>query len=119
MRTRWWERGDVERWRRWEREQRDWRQWWRREREWRRGGHGERWCGGARFLDEFFLDGVEHPSLSTTPTTKHGGNPDKPFYLPEVNAIWFGWAEYQPTTQEFELWFDEIAIDPERIGCVL
>ena len=34
-------------------------------------------------------------------------------------AIWFGWAEYQPTTQKFELWFDEIAIDPERIGCVL
>lgn len=76
---------------------------------------------GDYMTDEtkFFLDGVEHPSLSTTLTTKHGGNPDKPFYLPEFNAIWFGWAEYQPTTQQFELWFDEIAIDPERIGCVL
>jgi hypothetical protein len=31
----------------------------------------------------------------------------------------FGWAEYQATTQKFELWFDEIAIDRERIGCVL
>lgn len=68
---------------------------------------------------KFFLDGVEHPSLATTPTTKHGGNPDKPFLLPEFNAIWFGWAEYQATTQKFELWFDEIAIDAERIGCVL
>jgi hypothetical protein len=68
---------------------------------------------------KFFLDGVDHPSLATTPTTKHGGNADKPFLLPEFNAIWFGWAEYQETTQKFELWFDEIAIDNERIGCVL
>lgn len=76
---------------------------------------------GDYMTDEtkFFLDGVEHPSLATTPTTKHGGNADKPFLLPEFNAIWFGWAEYQPTTQKFELWYDEIAIDPERIGCVL
>jgi hypothetical protein len=76
---------------------------------------------GDYMADEtkFFLDGVEHPSLATTLTTKHGGNPDRPFYLPEFSAIWFGWAEYQPTTQQFELWFDEIAIDPERIGCVL
>jgi hypothetical protein len=76
---------------------------------------------GDYMTDEtkFFLDGVEHPSLATTPTTKHGGNADKPFLLPEFNAIWFGWAEYQPTTQKFELWYDEIAIDPQRIGCVL
>jgi hypothetical protein len=76
---------------------------------------------GDYMTDEtkLFLDGVDHPSLATTPTTKHGGNPDKPFLLPEFNAIWFGWAEYQETTQKFELWFDEIAIDNERIGCVL
>jgi hypothetical protein len=76
---------------------------------------------GDYMTDEtkFFLDGTEHPSLDTTTMTKHGGIPDKPFLLPEFNAIWFGWAEYQPTTQKFELWFDEIAIDHERIGCVL
>ncbi|MDX2054663.1 MAG: hypothetical protein SFV15_19840 [Polyangiaceae bacterium] len=68
---------------------------------------------------KFFLDGVEHPSLATTPATQHGGNADKPFLLPEFNAIWFGWAEYQDTTQKFELWFDEITIDKELIGCVL
>ncbi len=68
---------------------------------------------------KFFIDGVEHPSLATTPATKHGGNPDKPFLLPEFNRIWFGWAEYQATTQKFELWFDEIMLDPERMGCVL
>ncbi len=76
---------------------------------------------GDYMTDEtkFFLDATEHPSLATTTMTKHGGNPTKPFFLPEFNAIWFGWAEYQPTTQKFELWFDEIAIDHERIGCVL
>ena len=76
---------------------------------------------GDYMTDEtkFFIDGTEHPSLATTPTTKHLGNADKPFLLPEFNAIWLGWAEYQPTTQKFELWFDEIAIDHERIGCVL
>jgi len=78
------------------------------------------WLGDST-TDEtkFFLDGVEHPSLGTTPTTPHQGNADKPFLLPEFAAIWFGFAEYQETTQEFELWFDEIAIDHERIGCVL
>ena len=76
---------------------------------------------GDYMTDEtkFFLDGTEHPSLDTNPMTKHGGNADKPFLLPEFSAIWFGWAEYQATTQKWELWFDEIAIDHERIGCVL
>jgi hypothetical protein len=76
---------------------------------------------GDYMTDEtkFFLDGTEHPSLDTSPMTKHGGNATKPFLLPEFSAIWFGWAEYQATTQKWELWFDELAIDPERIGCVL
>lgn len=68
---------------------------------------------------KFFLDGVEHPSLATTPMTKHGGIPDKPFLLPEIDALWFGFAEYQPTTQKLELWYDEIALDPERVGCAI
>ena len=33
--------------------------------------------------------------------------------------LWFGWAEYQPATQTFEMWIDEIAVDSSRIGCVL
>jgi hypothetical protein len=76
---------------------------------------------GDYMTDEtkFFLDGTEHPSLDTNPMTKHGGNAAKPFLLPEFSSIWFGWAEYQATTQKWELWFDEIAIDHERIGCVL
>ncbi len=77
------------------------------------------WLGDST-TDEtkFFLDGVEHPSLGTTPATPHKGNAAQPFLLPEFAAIWFGFAEYQTTTQAFEVWFDEIAIDHERIGCV-
>lgn len=65
----------------------------------------------------FFLDAVEHPSLHTT-ATKNGGN-GKPFVLPQFDALWVGWNEYQPATQKFEMWIDEIALDDQRIGCVL
>jgi hypothetical protein len=67
----------------------------------------------------FWWDGVEHPSLYTQPTTPHGGNAKTPFTLPQFKNVWLGWAEYQPTTEPFELWLDEIAIDTARIGCVL
>lgn len=65
----------------------------------------------------FYWDGVEHPSLHTTPTM-HGGNTN-PFILPQFKSVWVGWQEYQTTTEPFELWVDEVAIDKARIGCVL
>jgi hypothetical protein len=65
----------------------------------------------------FFWDAVEHPSLATT-STKHGGNA-MPYVLPQFNALWVGWQEYQASAQKFEMWVDEIAIDGQRIGCVL
>jgi hypothetical protein len=65
----------------------------------------------------FFWDGVEHPSLYTS-ATMHGGNAN-PFLLPKFTNVWIGWQEYQTTAEPFELWIDEIAIDSERIGCVL
>jgi hypothetical protein len=67
----------------------------------------------------FWWDGVEHPSLYTMPTTPHGGNANQPIVLPQFNAVWLGWQEYQTATQRFELWLDEIAIDKARIGCVI
>jgi hypothetical protein len=67
----------------------------------------------------FWWDGVEHPSLYTMPSTPHGGNPMEPYILPQFTNVWLGWAEYQVTTEPFELWLDEIAIDKDRIGCVL
>jgi hypothetical protein len=65
----------------------------------------------------FWWDGVEHPSLDTTPTTPHGGNSAEPFILPQFTDVWLGWYEYQVTDEAFELWIDEIAIDGQRIGC--
>jgi hypothetical protein len=63
----------------------------------------------------FFLDGVEHPSLHTTETV-NGGN-GMPYKLPQFDNVWVGWQEYQSSTETFELWVDEFAIDGSRIGC--
>ncbi len=65
----------------------------------------------------FYWDAVEHPSLHTT-SAKNGGN-GKPYILPQFDTLWMGWDEYQPSTEKFELWIDEIALDAKRIGCVL
>jgi hypothetical protein len=68
-------------------------------------------------ITHVWWDGVEHPSLATT-ATHHGGNAN-PFTIPPITAAWFGWQEYQTSTEEFELWVDEIAVDAQRIGCVI
>ncbi|MFT3765979.1 MAG: hypothetical protein QM820_10745 [Minicystis sp.] len=65
----------------------------------------------------FYWDAIEHPSLYTS-ATQHGGN-GNPYNLPQFDNVWIGWQEYQTSTEPFELWIDEIAIDKERIGCVL
>ena len=72
---------------------------------------------GATNETRFWWDAVEHPSLYTS-STKHGGNA-KPYILPTFTNVWLGWQEYQTSAEPFELWLDEIAIDKERIGCVL
>ncbi|MEO8900374.1 MAG: hypothetical protein ABI488_02075 [Polyangiaceae bacterium] len=67
----------------------------------------------------FWWDGVEHPSLYTKPSTPHGGNEGVQYILPQFQQVWLGWQEYQASTTKFELWLDEIAIDKDRIGCVI
>ncbi|MFT3692682.1 MAG: hypothetical protein QM831_06050 [Kofleriaceae bacterium] len=62
-------------------------------------------------------DDVAHPSLDTT-ASDHGGNTN-PYDIPDITAAWFGWQEYQTSTEEFEMWVDEIAVDKDRIGCVI
>ncbi len=74
---------------------------------------------GATNETRFWWDGVEHSSLYTQPTTAHGGNPTQPYLLPQFTNLWLGWQEYQASTETFELWLDEIAIDKDRIGCVI
>jgi hypothetical protein len=73
---------------------------------------------GAANETRFYWDAIEHPSLHTT-ATKHGGVQAVPFDLPQFTNVWIGWQEYQTSTEPFEVWVDEIAIDPARIGCVL
>ncbi len=72
---------------------------------------------GANNETRFYWDDVEHPSLHTT-LTMHGGIQTTPFVLPDFANVFIGYQEYQTTTEPFELWVDEIAIDPQRIGCV-
>ena len=72
---------------------------------------------GAANETRFFWDAVEHPSLHTT-ASQHGGNAN-PYVMPAFDALAIGWQEYQTTTETFEMWVDEIAIDSNRIGCVL
>src|SRR4051812_13598473 len=74
---------------------------------------------GAHNQTRFWWDAVEHSSLGTVPSTAHQGNATVPFTLPTFTNVWLGWYEYQPTTEPFELWLDEIAIDGARIGCVI
>ena len=65
----------------------------------------------------FWWDATEHPSLYTS-ASQHGGNTNA-YDLPQFDNVWVGWQEYQTSTESFEMWVDEIAIDKERIGCVL
>lgn len=74
---------------------------------------------GAHDRTRFWWDAVEHPSLATTPATPHLGNAAVPFTLPAFTKLWVGWQEYQKTTEPFELWIDEVAVDGARIGCVI
>ena len=72
---------------------------------------------GTNQVTRFFWNDVEHPSLMTT-ATKHGGNPVD-YVMPEFNQVVIGWQEYQSSVETFEMWVDEVAIDSNRIGCVL
>lgn len=65
----------------------------------------------------FWWDATEHPSLYTS-AKKHGGNTND-YILPTFDNVWVGWQEYQATTETFEMWIDEVAIDKDRIGCIL
>jgi hypothetical protein len=71
----------------------------------------------------FYWDGTEHPSLYTS-ETMHGGTKN-PYILPTFRRVWFGLHEYQQIDrdagglEQYELWVDEIALDKDRIGCVL
>jgi hypothetical protein len=39
------------------------------------------------------------------------------YTFPTLQTLRFGWAEYQGTKTPYEAYIDEIAVDPQRIGC--
>jgi len=67
---------------------------------------------------KFWWDGVEHPSLATSPS-KHGGSGT--WALPDFDSMWVGWWLYQeaPVPDHYDVWIDEVAVDYARIGCDL
>lgn len=72
---------------------------------------------GSRNETHFFLDGVEHPSLSTT-AQNHGADGGE-YILPEMTGLSLGWVQYQEDPTPFEVWIDEVALNDKRIGCTL
>ncbi len=75
---------------------------------------------GTADRTDFWWDGVDHPSLQTYVNVP-GRAKDAGYYLPTYTQAWIGLAVYgetgQPTDQQYEAWFDEMAYDTQRIGC--
>jgi hypothetical protein len=59
----------------------------------------------------FWINGVENTMLHWLK------NRAGAYIFPTLKTLRFGWAEYQGTKTPYEAYIDEIAIDPNRIGC--
>jgi hypothetical protein len=76
----------------------------------------QRWYCVEFYLDSaknearFWYDGVERTDL-------HWQNKMPAYDFPDIQSLAFGWAEYQGTKTPFEAYIDEIALDPQPIGC--
>jgi hypothetical protein len=76
----------------------------------------QRWYCVEFYLDStknearFWYDGVERTDL-------HWQNKMPAYDFPDIQSLAFGWAEYQGTQTPFEAYIDEIALDPNPIGC--
>jgi hypothetical protein len=64
-----------------------------------------------------WINGVTSPDL-TVSTNEHGGA-QVPFILPTVTTVKIGWQLYQggTTPGHFDLWLDDLALSPNRLGC--
>lgn len=63
---------------------------------------------------------VDHPSLQTYVDVP-GRAKDPGYELPTYTQAWIGLQIYgetgQPTVQQYEAWFDDLAYDTARVGC--
>jgi len=62
----------------------------------------------------FYLDGAEVTSIALTNGAGNFTNSEIPMAFTSMSV---GWNNYQAVTPGFVAWFDEIAMDPARIGC--
>lgn len=83
-------------------------------------GYDYAWTGEWQCIEWFYdqpaqqgglwIDGVEMPIV---PGKNHEAE------IPVFDSLGVGLANYQPAGAGFTVWFDELAYDPERIGCEL
>lgn len=64
-----------------------------------------------------WVDGVAKTDLTVSTKVHGGANVD--FVFPKWSSLWFGWWLYQasPTPNQFDLWYDDVALGVTRIGC--
>jgi hypothetical protein len=66
---------------------------------------------------DVWLDGVAQPALSVSSTMRRDYNNGPAFAFPTFQSIRFGWWLFQPNDGMRDVWLDDIAIAPTRIGC--
>ncbi|KAJ1565249.1 hypothetical protein HK096_003801 [Nowakowskiella sp. JEL0078] len=66
-------------------------------------------------LIQLFVNGVEKKELQVSKNI-HGGN-QVDFIFPKFNNIRIGWQEFQSTSDNFDVFIDDIALGTSRIGC--
>jgi hypothetical protein len=65
---------------------------------------------------DVWLDEVAQPALSVSAEQRRDYNGSR-FQFPTFNTIWFGWWLFQANNGTREVWLDDIALAPTRIGC--
>jgi hypothetical protein len=63
-----------------------------------------------------WLDGIAHPEMTANASNVTNGTGYVPF-VPVIDSFEFGLTRYQTSTTPLEIWMDDIAIGPSRIGC--
>jgi hypothetical protein len=77
----------------------------------------------ANELTKFWWDGTEHPSLATTRDVSRYNSNGTKYVLPDISSVWVGFENYNQggtmLPANYDVWIDEVALDPQRIGCSL
>lgn len=61
---------------------------------------------------QLFWNGVERPDVHAAADLFEGI-----YAMPTFDRLYVGWAIYQPISAPYEVWIDDVAVAPERIGC--